>query len=87
MLNLDNPAWLGEDADWNALLAQDANGKFLDTVVTQLRQAAGRVKRRLDQGVTSDEFTRLSGFLQGLEAAEKGLAGAWAKRHPSQGRG
>ena len=69
--------------DWDPAktLADDAQGRTLRSATEALRRGQGALKRKLDLGVTPDEFKRGQALLGGYEAAMRGLERAWTKRH------
>ena len=72
-----------EDWDPAKVLADDVQGQALRAATEALRQGQGTLKRKMDRGVTPDEFKRGQTLLDGYEAAIRGLDRAWAKRQQS----
>ena len=68
-----------EDWDPAKALTDDVQGQALRAATEALRQGQGTLKRKLDRGVTPDEFKRGQALLEGYEAAVRGLERAWAK--------
>jgi len=62
-------------------LAEDSSGNYRDEVCDQLRTDAREVKRRIDSGLTPDEFQDAGRYLAALEAAISVVEQAWRFEH------
>ena len=72
-----------EDWDPAKTLAEDAQGLNLRLVTDALRQGQGKLKRKLDSGVTPDEFKRGQALIGSYDAAIRGMEQAGAKQQRS----
>lgn len=70
--------WLPLEAE----LRDDADGARRDALVTDLRERAAALKRRMDEGVAPAEFDGLARRHSGLTAAAQVVELVWRRHHP-----
>jgi len=62
-------------------LADDGNGAYRDDLKAKLFECLGNVKRRLDSGLSPDEFSSNSRFKEAVEAGMAVIDKVWAGLH------
>jgi hypothetical protein len=62
-------------------LRNDVSGIYKNELLDKFNQAASQVRFELNQGVSPDEYDKLNGFLQALEASCEVVDQFWTQTH------
>ena len=65
-------------------LRDDADGHKRDALLQRIEAHAAELKRAMDAGVPPQEFTRLQGLHEALEAAARVVVVGWRRFNPAQ---
>ncbi|MEZ5581696.1 MAG: EscE/YscE/SsaE family type III secretion system needle protein co-chaperone [Candidatus Competibacteraceae bacterium] len=74
-----NEPWLPVEVK----LKDDGNGLERDALMNRLQDQARAIRRKIDAGVTPQEFAELDTLYKAFETAGQVIAIIWRRHHPS----